>query len=256
MLFKGSENYPDAKTISNKFDMTGSSFNAYTSHDHTVFVLKCNSEYLEELLNTFLDMLNNSLIKKDIKEQEELYIENFNNEKQVVEDEITMYIDQSQQYVNEKIYELLFPNTPLEFTVGGLPSQIRKYDYTEGSSYYKKYYIPNNMTISICSNLDFKTIESFIPSNLKKNNIQRPIIKDNFKIKSKGYKYGFKTRKVEQTYVCIGFRTCSRNDKDRYVLDILETMLVGNMSSILYTEIRENKGLTYSLGVDSSLNIQ
>ena len=252
MLFKGSNNYPSADIISEKFDITGSSFNAYTLHDHTVFILKCNSEYLEELLVIFLDMLNNSLINKNIENQDKDYIVNYNKEKQVVEDEIIMYIDQSQVHVNEKIYELLFPNTPLEYPIGGLPEQIRNYDYNEGSEYYKKYYIPNNMTISVCSNLDFKTIESYIPEEILSIKSKRPVIKDEFIVKSKGFKYGFKTRKSEQTYICIGFKTCSKFNKDKHVLDVLENMLVGNMSSILFREIREKNGLTYSISIDSS----
>lgn len=258
MLFKGSKKYPNSNIISKHFDSIGAYFNAYTDYDHTCYVVKCDSDYFEKSLDILSDMLLNSLLSK----------KEFEIEKTVVVDEIIRAKDNVEGYINEKIYELLFNGSSFENPIGGNESQILKYNRLSGKKYYKSFYKPSNMVLSIASNLGFNKIIEFLETNQltfnsnvytkigKFNDSYIPIdtYKPNYIIKNLPLKISrlnlISKNDLEQIYISVGFLVEGRHSNDYYILLILKIILAGNMSSLLFSNLREKKGLTYNVSID------
>ena len=247
MVFKGTEKLPKAKDISKIFDQIGAYFNAYTYIDHTCYVVKCDSDYTKKCVCTLCDMLLNSLFRKD----------EFEKEKNVIVDEIIRSQDNTEGYVNEKIYSVLFKGSNLGNPIGGIPEIITKYDYAKSKEYFKYFYRPRNIVISICSNKEFSEIIDIIENcdlalfndNISKVNKYLPNYNE---ITNNGRKTGNIVRKLEQTYMALGFKTVGRYHQDFYTLNLLKYILTGNMSSIFFINLREKNGLTYNISVDHS----
>ena len=245
MVFKGTDKLPKAKDISKIFDQIGAYFNAYTYIDHTCYVVKCDSDYTNKCLCTLCDMLLNSKFRKD----------EFEKEKNVIVDEIIRAQDNTEGYVNEKIYSVLFNGSNLGNPIGGIPEIITNYDYDKSKEYFKYFYKPCNMVISICSNKEFSEIREIVSScglaTHKSLNLDLNKYTPNYsEIPHTGRKTGFIIRKLEQTYMAIGFKTVGRYHPDFYVLNLLKYIITGNMSSIFFINLREKNGLTYNVSVD------
>ena len=248
MVFKGNDKYKTHNEISEHFDSIGAYFNAYTTYDHTCYIVKSNSDYFEKNIDILSHMLLKSIFKKD----------EFHREKTVVVDEINRIRDNNEEYVNEKIYEILFNGSSYQNSIGGDEHQIMKYNILSGKKYYKEFYQPHNMVLSICSNLDMDQILSILENNLlvitKSNKISMSKNVPRYKIdKYIGRRIGILKRpNLEQTYIALGFKVCGKNDKDYYALNLLRIILAGNMSSILFINLREKEGITYSIHIDTS----
>lgn len=244
MMFKGTSKLPTAKDISKIFDRQGSYFNAYTYLDLTCYIVKCDSDYTDKCICTLCDMLLNSKFPKD----------EFEKEKNVIVDEIIRAQDNTEGYVNEKIYSILFKGSNLGNPIGGVPDVIKNYDYTKSLAYYKYFYKPSNIVISICSNKNFNDIKKMV-TNCELSTFDSPsqpqkylpqLIEPPFV----GRRQGTIFRKLEQTYMAISFKTVGKRHKDFYTLNLLQYILTGNMSSIFFINLREKNGLTYNVSVD------
>ena len=247
MMFKGTTNIRDTKGIAKIFDSIGAYFNAYTDKNITSYTVKSSSEHIEIIIKTLADMLMNSLfLKKD-----------FELEKNVVNEEIIRAIDNTAGHLNSEIYSLYFKGNNLANSVGGVPKVISKYDHAEAKKYYKTFYKPSNMVVSICSDLDIekikKTIESSYLITKKSSKFVNTLYTNNNPIaKQVGIRSKAINRKLEQTHIGLGFRTTNMYNDDKYLLDIARVILAGNMSSRLFTDLREDRGLTYTIHIDAS----
>ena len=242
MMFKGTPSLPTPESISRVFDKIGAYFNAFTTFDHTGYIVKSDSDYYEICFKTLVDMLLHSNFDK----------KEFTREKNV----IIRDKDNTEDYINTKIYELIFHGSSLEHDIGGEREDIEKYDYNKAYTYYKNFYNPGNMVISICSDKSFDYIKNIIQKSvISKGNkntflLQEPYI-PNFNItKYKSRKLGLISRNVEQIYIAIGFTTEGMYSDDYYTLNVLDSILAGNMSSILFINLREKGGVTYSISID------
>ena len=247
MVFKGNKKYKTHQVISEHFDSIGAYFNAYTTYDHTCYIVKSDSDYFEKNLDILSNMLLESKLKKD----------EFHREKTVVVDEINRIRDNNEEYVNEKIYEILFYGSSYQNSIGAEEDQIKGYTLPSGKHYYKQFYNPKNMIISIISNLDIKLITKILETNkftTVHNNLTAVENLPNYNlIKYPKRRTGILIKpNLEQTYIALGFKICGRNHKDYYSLNLLKIILAGNMSSILFVNLREKEGITYSINVDTS----
>ena len=137
--------------------------------------------------------------------------------------------------------------------IGGTPSKIKNYTYNDIISYYKYFYVPKKMVISVCSNISFKRIIKIIERFIKPTKsikVKKYIPTLTFQTKPNSIKCI--NNKLEKTYLAIGFRICNRFSPDYFGLDLLRVILTGNMSSLLFMELREKNGLTYTVGIDFS----
>lgn len=247
MMFKGTTNIRDTKGIAKIFDSIGAYFNAYTDKNITSYTVKSSSEHIEIIIKTLADMLMNSLFLK----------KEFELEKNVVNEEIIRAIDNTAGHLNSEIYSLYFKGNNLANSVGGVPKVISKYDHAEAKKYYKTFYKPSNMVVSICSDLDIekikKTIESSYLITKKSSKFVNTLYTNNNPIaKQVGIRSKAINRKLEQTHIGLGFRTTNMYNDDKYLLDIARVILAGNMSSRLFTDLREDRGLTYTIHIDAS----
>ena len=244
MLFKGTKIRPKSKNISGELDSVGAYFNAYTDKNLTSYIVKIDSKFFKKGIDILSDMLLNSKIdEKDVK-----------IEKQVVIEEISRSRDNPADLISDKIYELIYKDHPLEYSIGSTYEKIANYDRDRVYEYYKKFYSSNNIVISISSNLELNQVKETINKSLfpqyKKNNKNLtnyiPL-----KIQTKR-RYNAIYRELEQTHISIGFPIEGIFTDDRYCLDLIKVILAGNMSSRLFTDLREKNGLSYNVSVDLS----
>ena len=249
MVFKGTETNKSSKIISGHFDKIGAYINAYTDYDNTCYVVKCDSDYFK----TSMDMLGDILLNSEMEKTE------FDKEKTVVVDEIIRAKDNIENYINEKIYELIFRGSSFENSIGGTQDKIMNYDITKCKKYYKNFYNPGNMVVSICSNISFDDIISILDNNMlskgEYNTFNNIDYRPNLEITETCLKkLGLLSKnELEQIYISIGFKVEGRHSNDIYILTLLKIILSGNMSSLLFNNLRENRGLTYSIDIDYSV---
>ncbi len=248
MLFKGTSNISSAKEVSMKFDEIGAYINAYTDKSVTCYTVKCDSTYICRCIHTLSDMLMNSII--DTNEMEK--------EKHVVLEEVNRAKDDTDYYINDQVYKCLYKGSSLAYPTGGDEVNILAYTREQVIDYINTFYIPSNMVISICSNISIKEVKNCIEKSYLMTNKKHKIDNTKYIVNTNLYKQteirlDIIQRDIEQTHIALGFRTTNQYDNDKYVLDLLYTILSGNMSSRLFVNLREKNGLTYNVDIDNEL---
>ena len=234
MFFKGTKKRPTKLDISKELDKIGGTFNAFTGKEHTGFWAKVDKSHSNIALDVISDMLLNSKFSvKDIEEERGTVIE-----------ELNMFLDNPMMKIPFLFEEVLYPNHPMGWDIGGTKetmNSVRRKDFVD---YYKKYYNGDNTIVVIAGNFNEKEIRNkikkyFISSSRNKSGKQ---IKAYDKQSKPEILLEYK--KTDQTHLCLGVRGYNTDHKDKYVLSILSVILGGNMSARLYTSIVE-KGWAY-----------
>lgn len=237
MFFKGTKKRPTAKSISEELDAFGGEFNAFTSKDKTLYYAKVDSKHIHNAFDIVADMFLNSKI-----EQEEI-----DRERGTIIQEINMYEDEPRRTVGDEFEKLLYKNNTLGREIIGYKKTVAKFKRNDFIKYMHDHYNASNTVICVAGKIEEKKIvadakkyfEKFSKGNiLRINKIIEKQAKPEVKIKFK---------KTDQTHFIIGNRAYHRNHKDRYALGILAIILGGNMSSRLFIEVRERRGLAYSV---------
>ncbi len=245
LIFKGSKSYTNANSIAKVFDTYGATVNAFTDKDVTCFWYKSDYKYIDECFKVLSDIVVNTLLNDH---------SSFVKEKQVVLEEINLSMDNNANWVLDKIFELLFDGITLSLPIGGNENSVSKIDFKEVKDFYKKYYKPNNIVVSISSKLSFNFIRKMVQGSVLNDIMIDPTIiekpinmalvpQDKLRIK-------MHHRKLEQTNIAFGFRTCNMYNDDVYALDIVDSLLAGNMTSILFDVLRNKHGLTYGVSTE------
>jgi predicted Zn-dependent peptidase len=235
MFFKGTEKRPEAVDISSTIDGVGGEFNAFTSKEYTGYYVKAASKHLDLSLDVVSDMLLNSKF-----EQKEI-----DKERGVVGEELRMYLDQPMRYVGE-IYEmLLYGDQPLGWdTVGTLDSlaNINRADFV---NYIENYYKPNNMLLVISGDVTEEKGEDLAKKYFgslsdKETKTYLPV-----KISQTEPDLRLFTKETEQAHLVLGVRGFPIGNPDHYKMSVLNAVLGTSMSSRLFLEVREKRGLAY-----------
>ncbi len=248
LFFKGTKNHATTKNITDGLYQYGAKVNAFTDYDNTGYYVKINSQYLDRALDILSDIIYNSLFRdKDIK-----------MEKSVVINEIERGESNPNTRLSYLISESIYRGTTLEHKIAGDPKDVNNYNKEMLWKYLRKYYVPENMTISIAGNLGNK---KQLMQNLDKYFVQRKMnygknLKDDFKlilypnfmkVQKQERKIVEKNNDIAQTYISFGYPAYPLNHPKYYVLNILMTLLAGNMSSRLFVKLREKMGLIYTV---------
>ena len=237
MAFKGTKKRPTTLDISREIDQVGGSFNAYTGEDMTGYWIRLQSEKLELAMDILSDMILNSKF-----EEKEI-----TREKGVILEEMKMYNDNPRYLAGIKFQELIYGDTPLGRNIVGTEKTVKAIDRKKMIEFRSKFYNPDNMVIAIGGNINQKETKDLLEKYFNKikgktkESFEKNEIKQNKSI-VKIYK-----KDVEQVNLAMGFRSFDRNHKDRYIQGLLAKILGGYMSSKLYIEVREKKGLAYSV---------
>lgn len=236
MLFKGTKKRPAAFDITSTIDGIGGHFNASTGKELTSLGIKCGAEYLPLALDVLSDVLTNSLLEPEEMEKE----------RGVIIEEINLREDTPIAGVGEVFDELLYGKTPLGWRIIGKKENVKGMKRSDLLAYLKCFYRPERMVIGLAGGITQKGAESLVekyfgqqkapPKKHKISSLAFTQTKPQLKIHYK---------KTEQAHFCLGGKAFERTHPDRYVLSLLATILGGNMSSRLFTEVREKRGLAY-----------
>ena len=233
MFFKGTKTR-SAQDIAEAFDSIGGQVNAFTSKEYTCYYAKVLDTHKEYALEILADMFFNSVFDEDEMERE----------KSVVFEEIKMYEDTPDDIVHDLLALATYGEHPLGYPILGTEKHLKSFTQETIHTYMKQYYTPDNIVISVAGNVD----DSFIPAienhfNGFESNMERPeIIKPIFLANDIS-----RNKDTEQAHLCLGYNGLPIGHESSYSLVILNNVLGGSMSSRLFQEIREKKGLAYAV---------
>lgn len=234
MLFKGT-NDRNAKQIAEDVDKIGGQINAFTGKEATCYYIKTLTSNTEKAVNILLDMFTNSTF-----DEKEMI-----KEKQVILEEIKMIEDSPEDDVHDIICELIFKGHHLENSIIGTPKSLKSIDRETILKYLDEEYTRDNIVVSVSGNFNEKEICALFEhelSSLKRSKHLKEKIQTTY-----APNYKVKVKDIEQTHICLGTKTFGLVDDRHYALILLNNIMGGSMSSRLFQNIREEKGLAYSV---------
>ena len=237
LFFKGTQRRPTSKEISQDIEGVGGIINGGTDKEATIFWCKVASSHFHIALDVLSDLLLNS--RFDSKEIE--------RERQIINEEINMNLDLPQQRVNMLIDELLWPEQPLGREVIGYKETVSSITRKQLLDYVARRYVPNNTVLSIAGDIQHKEAMAQIEPLFNKwaaGELSTGYITDD---KQTEVRLRIEPKDIEQAHLCLAVHGFSHSHPQRFTLDLLNTVLGGGMSSRLFTEIREQRGLAYDI---------
>jgi predicted Zn-dependent peptidase len=246
LMFKGTKKRPEALDISRVLDAVGAQYNAFTSKEYTGYYIKIMSSKQELAYDLLSDMIFNSEFKE----------EELEKEKGPIIEEMRMYADNPLMDIEENFEELMYGDMSLGWKIVGTEETLRAMNREKLWGYYQKHYSPQNMVLVLAGNVEknkAKLLTKYFGEHASPSGSTKlSYYKKNFQpVQWKKGKTSLservvvKEKKVDQTQVVIGFPGLPSEHKDRYVLAVLSTILGGGMSSRLFNEVREKRGLAY-----------
>lgn len=238
MLFKGTKRRT-TKQIKEDVEGVGGMLNAFTGEESTCYFVKIQKSYFRQAFDVLQDMINDAVLKTS----------EFEKERTVILEEIKMYLDLPSQYVHEVMNELLWPEQPLGRPIAGTLQSVSEMSRNDLWRHVKTYYHPRNMLITACGEINHAEVrelsEAYFSDGARKavSRFEEARILS----RSKTGRFHFMDKKTEQTHFVIAFHALSRNHPDRYKLAVLNVILGANMSSRLFEEVREKRGLAYEI---------
>ncbi len=233
MLFKGSAGY-DAQQIAETFDALGGDLNAATSRETTVVYARVPDEKLEVALDVMADMVFRPRF------------DDLDSEREVVLEEIAMVEDNPQDLVHDLAAEAVFGSHPLGRPVIGRADVISTVSRRALRSYHQGAYVANNVVVAAAGNLDHAELLELVGARvgdaahdfrLTRKPAGRPPVPG----------ARFQRKDTEQYHVCLAAPGIRRNDDRRYTASLLDAIVGGSASSRLFQEIREKRGMAYSV---------
>jgi predicted Zn-dependent peptidase len=235
MFFKGTERRPTAKDIALEVDGFGGEFNAFTSKEYTGYYIRCAGEQRDQALDVLVDMLRNS--KFDAEE--------IDREKGVIVEEMNMYFDTPRDYVGSVYDEILFGDNPLGWEVLGTKETVTAATRDTFTDYLSSWYKPARMVVGVAGMIgddlmprleellgDIEPGDTGSPSPSAVERSTEPQVR-------------IHQKDSDQANICLGVPSYPLDHPDRYALQLLATVLGSGMSSRLFLEVRERRGLAY-----------
>lgn len=238
MFFKGTKKRPNARAISEELDSLGSVYNAFTAKERTAYFAKVSGRYIDTALDVISDIfLHSKLPAKEIEKERGAIIQ-----------EIDMYEDMPMRTVDNVFDALIFGDEhPLGRTILGPKENIRSFKRKDFAAYLKMHYTPANTVVSIAGSFSSEKVLAKIRrefGHLKKTD---PPVHVPFSAVQESPRISIKEKKTDQTQLMLGVPAYPYLHKDEYALAVLATILGGGMSSRLFLEVREKRGLAYSV---------
>jgi len=252
MAFKGTKKRPTTLAIASEVDGVGGEFNAFTDKEFTGYYLKLASKHTKLAFDILSDMLTNSLFKP----------EEIEREKGVIIEEINMYEDTPIRRIWDVFIRLLYGENPMGWDIAGESRIIKAIKRQDFLRCIDRLYYPENMVVAVAGKLNDKEIknmtENFFSSlraaarqSAGSGDARRKAgqkVTKSIKIKQNQPRLKLINKTTEQGHFCLGVPGYNLFHKDRFALGILAAILGGGMSSRLFLEIREKRGLAYYVG--------
>jgi predicted Zn-dependent peptidase len=241
MFFKGTERRPTARQIAGEIDAIGGEFNAFTGKEYTAYYVKCAAEHRDVALDVLVDMLRNSRFDP----------EEIEREKGVIVEEMNMYFDTPRDYIGGVYEGLLYGDQPIGWDIIGRKETVRGATRDTFMSYLDGWYHPSRMVVGVGGRIGDGLLERVqeLLGDLPARDSGTPAPTQPY---ANGRVKVF-TKQSDQAHLILGVPSYPLIHPDRYALQVLSNVLGGGMSSRLFTEVRERRGLAYYVfGVNHS----
>jgi predicted Zn-dependent peptidase len=241
LLFKGTTSRT-ALEISSSIESVGGEMNAFTSKEYTCFYARVIDTDLPMAIDVISDLITSSVVSAlDV-----------DAERKVVLEEIAMRDDDPSDLVHDLFSDTYYGDTPIGRPILGTIDSINGMSRNTVFSYYKKKYLPQDLVVAVAGNIKHKRVVAMVEQALARDNfldvMAAPVIRPNTPIKnSKQQSVGLMYKKSEQAHMFYGMEGVARADERRFAMGVLSAALGGGMSSRLFQEIREKRGLAYSV---------
>lgn len=242
LLFKGTKNRT-ALQISSSIDAVGGEMNAFTSKEVTCFYTRVLDNNVPLAIDVLVDMITSATIK----------VQDVDQERSVVLEEISMRDDDPSDIVHEHFARAMFGDAPLGRSILGTVSNIESLSRRSIFSFYQKYYTPDRLVVAVAGNIDHATVVKLVRKAFDRGAVSldgdtAPHVAPRSKVKiSRDGGFQAFTKVTEQANIVMGVPGIDRTDERRYQLSVLNAALGGGMSSRLFQEVREKRGLVYSV---------
>ncbi len=234
-LFKGSKKYPSAMAISEVVDAIGGEMNASTGKEYTQFYIKAASKHLPLIFEILTDMIQNPLLDKAEMERE----------KGVIVEEINMYKDTPMMEVDNVLERTMWPNDALGRDIAGTKQTVTKFDRAMFLDYIGRHYQTSNMILGVSGKYDTRQLDQLIKKYWQTYPKKRFYGWNKVKDKQNHQRVKIEYKDTQQAHLALGFKGFAYNDSRNSAVSVLASILGGGMSSRLFTEVREKRGLGY-----------
>jgi predicted Zn-dependent peptidase len=237
LLFKGTARRSAAE-IAGALEGAGGDLNAFTSKEHTCFYARCLDRDLALAVDVLADMITSAVVAT----------EDVDAERSVVLEEIRMHRDTPDDLVHSVFSEALFGAHPLGREVLGTAGTIESVPRDDVFAYYRSRYVPGNLVVAVAGNIEHDNVRDLVASALEGwDPAGPPPQRELLTIERPARPVGLRTRPTEQAHICFGGVAFSRDDDRRFAARVLEQAMGGGMASRLFQEVRERRGLAYSV---------
>lgn len=244
MVFKGTDHYATAQDLAMAVDSVGANFNAFTSKEYTGYYVHSASKHFSLALDVVSDMIQTPLLRQ----------EDIDREKGVIIEEINMYVDSPMRHIANLFEQMAFRGSGLEHDILGTKETVSAFDSDDFNAFLKEWYGHANLVVVVAGDdtlvgsdetarqiVEYFNKSPHTPRNKKAHRPQAslnssPVSPERFHLEH---------RQTEQAHFVLGWPGLARGDERRYALGLLNTIIGANMSSRLFSEVREQRGLCY-----------
>jgi predicted Zn-dependent peptidase len=237
LVFKGTKNY-SCRKLKESIEGVGGHLNGFTSEELTCYLVKIPGRHLDLALNVLADMVVNPALPEP----------EIAKEKIVILEEIKMYKDQPQSYVYELLDELLWPKQPLGASIIGTEDSVGRIKRTQLAYFKENYYIPGNIVVSAAGLLAPQKLTNRVAGIFSRLKNKNPAVFLKAREEQNQPQLKILPKETEQTHLALGFHSFKREHPLKHALGLLHVILGANMSSRLFNEVREKRGLAYEIG--------
>lgn len=241
LLFKGTQRRT-ALEISSSIESVGGEMNAFTSKEYTCFYARVIDTDLPMAIDVVSDLITSSIVSAvDV-----------DAERKVVLEEIAMRDDDPSDLVHDLFSDTYYGDTSIGRPILGTIDSINGMSRNTVFNYYKKKYLPQDLVVAVAGNIKHKRVVAMVEEALSRDNfldhLSAPLIRPNTSVKNTNQQsVGLMSKKSEQAHIFYGMEGVSRADDRRFAMGVLSAALGGGMSSRMFQEIREKRGLAYSV---------
>jgi predicted Zn-dependent peptidase len=244
MLFKGTDRRT-ARDIANTFDAIGGEINAYSAREHTCCYARVLGSDLPLAVDVLCDMFRNAVLRQ----------EDFESEKRVILEEIRMAADVPEDRVHDLFSETSWPAHPLGRSVLGTADTVGSLTRDRLNAFYHEGYTSDRLVVAVAGDVDTGALSKLLVDALEPGAARRRRTAGETPAFG-ATRAAYETRPSEQVNVVLGFEAMGRKDPDRYALSVLSVLYGGGMSSRLFQEVREKRGLAYSVYSHEHLHLE
>lgn len=235
MMFKGTAKRPGTWEISQELDSIGAEYNAFTTREFTGYYIKAAKDKFGLVLDVIADIFQNPKL-------DEAEIE---KEKGVIVEEINMYFDKPTRHVQDIYEELLYGDHPLGWNIAGDKETVTSFKRNQFVNYFDSHYFAGNTVVAISGNIEPEEVRAEVKNKFKDTRKHKKLSFQPAREQQSEPGLKILNKKTDQSHFVLGSRAYDMFDPKMEILDIITVILGGSMSSRLFIELRDKRGLTY-----------